>query len=228
MTGGCPAGRAPGAVREAMIDVVIVEDDRIVRDGLAELVDAEPGMRCRRRHGSVEQALAAPAAPAPDVILLDIHLPGMLGSVGVAALCARHPAAAVVMLTIHDDEDRVFESICNGARGYLLKKTPPARLIEHIREAHDGGAPMSPEIARQVIRAFRQFRPAPPQRHGLTPQEVRLLALLADGHSYQSAAAQLSISINTIRNYVRSVYDKLHVHSRSEAVARAIQSGILR
>ena len=228
MTGSCGSGRALDAVRKAVIDVAIVEDDRVVRDGLAQLVDAEPGIRCRRCHGSVEQALAAPATPAPDVILLDIHLPGMLGSVGVEALSAYYPAAAVVMLTIHDDEDKVFASICNGARGYLLKKTPPARLIEHIREAHAGGAPISPEIARQVIRAFRQFRPPPRQGYALTPQEVRLLALLADGHSYQNAAAQLSISINTIRNYVRSVYDKLHVHSKSEAVAKAIKSGILR
>lgn len=228
MTGSCAADRALAAARTAMIDVALVENDRIVRDGLAQLVDAEPGMRCRQRHGSVEQALAAPATPAPDVILLDIHLPGMLGSVGAAALCARYPAAAVVMLTIHDDEDRVFESICNGARGYLLKHTPPARLIEHIRQAHSGGAPISPEVARQVIRVFRQLRPPPRQSHALTPQEVRLLGLLADGHSYDSAAAQLSISINTIRNYVRSVYDKLHVHSKSEAVAKAIKSGILR
>lgn len=211
-----------------MIDVAIVEDDRIFRDGLAELVDAEPGMCCRRRHDSVEQALAAPSSPAPDVILLDIHLPGMLGSVGVEALCARYPDVAVLMLTIYDDEDKVFESICNGARGYLLKKTPPARLIEHLREAHHGGAPMSPEIARKVIRTFQKVKPPPRQTCALTPQEIRLLALLADGHSYQNAAGQLDISINTIRNHVRSVYDKLHVHSKSEAVAKALKSGILR
>jgi DNA-binding NarL/FixJ family response regulator len=213
---------------KVMIDVALIEDDRIFREGLAQLVDAEPGMRCRQRYGSVEQALAAPSAPAPDVILLDIHLPGMLGSVGVEALCARYPGAAILMLTIYDDEDKVFESICNGARGYVLKKTPAARLIEHIREAHDGGAPMSPEIARKVIGVFRQVKPPPRQPHALTPQEVRLLALLADGHSYQNAAGQLEISINTIRNYVRSVYDKLHVHSKSEAVAKALKSGILR
>jgi DNA-binding NarL/FixJ family response regulator len=214
-----------------VIEVALVEDDRVLRDGLAQLIDAEPGMRCRRCYGSVELALADPATGAthaPDVILLDIHLPGMLGSVGVARLCERHPRAAILMLTIYEDQDKVFESICNGACGYLLKKTPPARLMEAIREAHGGGAPMSPEIARKVVELFRELRPAPRETYSLTPQEVRLLALLADGHSYQNAAGQLGISINTVRNHVRSIYDKLHVHTKSEAVAKALKAGILR
>jgi DNA-binding NarL/FixJ family response regulator len=200
----------------------------VLRDGLAQLIDAEPGMRCRRCYGSVELALAEGATDAPDVILLDIHLPGMLGSVGVARLCERHPAAAILMLTIYEDQDKVFESICNGACGYLLKKTPPARLMDAIREAHGGGSPMSPEIARKVVMLFREVRPAPREPHSLTPQEIRLLGLLADGHSYQNAAGQLDISINTVRNHVRSIYDKLHVHTKSEAVAKALKAGILR
>jgi DNA-binding NarL/FixJ family response regulator len=210
------------------IDVAIIEDDAVLREGLAQILDAEPGMSCRLRYGSMEDALAAPTTPVPAVILLDIHLPGMLGSEGVALMCKRFPAAAVLMLTVYDEEDKVFESICNGARGYLLKRTPAARLIEHIRAAHAGGAPMSPEVAHKVLRVFRELQPAPRETHALTPQEVRLLALLADGHSYQTAAAQLDITINTIRNYVRSVYDKLHVHSKSEAVAKALKQGILR
>ena len=212
----------------AMIEVALVEDDRVLRDGLAQLIDAEPGMRCRRCYGSVELALADRAADAPDVVLLDIHLPGMLGSVGVARLCERYPGATIVMLTIYEEQDKVFESICNGACGYLLKKTPPAKLMEAIREAHDGGAPMSPGIARNVVTLFREVRPAPRESHSLTPQEVRLLALLADGHSYQNAAGQLDITINTVRNHVRSIYDKLHVHTKSEAVAKALKAGILR
>jgi DNA-binding NarL/FixJ family response regulator len=211
-----------------VIEVALVEDDRVLRDGLAHLIDGEPGLRCRRCYGSVELALAERATAAPDVILLDIHLPGMLGSVGVARLCERYPGAAVLMLTIYDDQDKVFESICNGACGYLLKKTPPARLVEAIREAHGGGAPMSPEIARKVVALFREVRPAPRATHSLTPQEIRLLGLLADGHSYLSAAGQLAITINTVRNHVRSIYDKLHVHTRSEAVAKALKAGILR
>jgi DNA-binding NarL/FixJ family response regulator len=211
-----------------MIEVAIVEDDRTVREGLAQLIDAEADMRCRQRHGSVEIALADRPGHPPDVILLDIHLPGVLGSLGVRQLRERYPRSVVLMLTIYQDEDRVFESICNGACGYLLKKTPAPRLIEHIRDAHAGGAPISPEIARSVIEAFRQLRPAAPDDHALTPQEVRLLVLLADGHSYLSAAGELAITINTVRNHIRSVYDKLHVHTRSEAVAKALKRGILR
>jgi DNA-binding NarL/FixJ family response regulator len=206
--------------------VAIVEDDRATRDGLALLIDGTPGYRCRETFRSVEEALRA-RTPAPDVVLLDIHLPGVPGSQGVKALQERHPGAVILMLTVYEEQDLVFESICNGAGGYLLKKTPPARLLEAIREAHQGGAPMSPEIARKVIHAFRRVAPAPPPEHGLTEQEVRLLALLADGTSYQGCAVALGISINTVRNHIRSVYDKLHVHSKSAAVSKALKSGLL-
>jgi len=210
-----------------MIEVALVDDDVVLRDGLAQLVDAEPDLRCLQCHGTVEAALAARPASPPDVILLDIHMPGTLGSVGVTQLCKKYPRAAVIMLTVYDEQDKVFESICNGACGYLLKKTPPARLFESIREAHAGGAPMSPEIARKVIVLFRQTR-LPELDHRLTPKELELLALLAEGHSYGNSASVLEISINTVRNHVRSIYDKLHVHTKSEAVAKALKHGILR
>jgi DNA-binding NarL/FixJ family response regulator len=210
-----------------MIEVAIVEDDRSLREGLAELIAGEPEMRCKLRYGSVEAALADRPAVAPQVILLDIHLPGILGSQGVAPLCERYPGVAVLMLTVYEEQDKVFESICNGACGYLLKKTPPAKLVEAIRDAHAGGSPISPEIARKVVALFRQVRPAPTDT-ALTAQELRLLALLADGHSYLSAAGQLDITINTVRNHVRSIYEKLHVHSKSEAVAKALKQGLLR
>jgi DNA-binding NarL/FixJ family response regulator len=210
-----------------MIDVMIVEDDQGIREGLTRLIAAEPDLACTRRHGSAERALAD-ALAAPDVILLDIHLPGMLGSTAVPKFVARYPRAAIVMLTIHDGEERVFEAICNGARGYLLKKTPPARLVAAIREADEGGAPMSPSIARLVVSAFQRVRPLPSEHAALTAQERNLLALLADGYSYLNAAGQLGISINTVRNHVRSIYDKLHVHTKSEAVAKALKGGLLR
>jgi DNA-binding NarL/FixJ family response regulator len=209
-----------------MIEVAIIDDDVALRDGVATLVDAATDMRCTQRYGSVEDALDAHADP-PDVILLDIHLPGMLGSEGVAQLCELYPHAVVLMLTIYDEQDQVFESICNGASGFLLKKTPPGKLLDAIRDAHAGGSPMSPEIARKVIQLFRRVRPAK-REGGLTAQELRLLAELADGHSYQSAAGQLGITINTVRNHVRSIYDKLHVHTKSEAVAKALKLGLLR
>ncbi len=208
------------------IRVAIVEDDRPTREGLALLIGGTPGYACVGSYFSVEEALRLIRGRAPNVLLLDIHLPGMLGSEGVKVFREKYPSIQVMMLTIYAEQDKVFESICNGACGYLLKKTPPARLLEAIREAHEGGSPMSPEIARKVVTLFRQA--APPERvDQLTPQETRLLALLAEGYSYQMSAHQLNISVNTVRNYIRSIYEKLHVHSRSEAVSKALRSRII-
>src|SRR5438128_58633 len=131
------------------------------------------------------------------------------------------------MLTVYADADKVFESVCNGAVGYLLKKTPPAKLLDAIREAATGGAPMSPEVARRVVTLFRRTGPPEPHTERLTAQEVRLLQLLADGHSYQAAGEQLDITVNTVRSYIRTVYDKLHVHSKSEAVTKALRRGLI-
>jgi DNA-binding NarL/FixJ family response regulator len=215
-----------GSMSAESLRVGIVEDDRATREGLALLIDGTPGYCCRETFRSVEEALRA-QGPAPDVVLLDIHLPGIPGSEGVKALQEKHPSAVILMLTVYEEQDLVFESICNGASGYLLKKTPPARLLEAIREAHAGGAPMSPEIARKVVHLFRRVAPPPPSDHRLTEQEVRLLALLSEGASYQGSAVALGISINTVRNYIRSVYEKLHVHSKSAAVSKALKSGLL-
>ena len=131
------------------------------------------------------------------------------------------------MLTIYAEQEKVFESICNGACGYVLKKTPPLRLLEFVREAFEGGSPMSPEIAQKVIAVFRQIAPPVRSEYQLSPQETRLLKLLCEGHSYQSAAGQLNISINTVRNHIRSIYEKLHVRSKSEAVSKALRQRII-
>ena len=209
------------------IEVALIEDDAVLAAGLRALIDGTEGYSCKHIYGSVEQALGE-LSDAPNVLLVDIHLPGMLGSEGVIPLRQRFPTTEVVMLTVYSQEDRVFESICNGASGYLLKKTPPAQLLQAIAEASQGGAPMSPEIARKVVTLFQTVRPRVDVAHDLTPQELRLLRFLAEGHSYESAAANLNVSVNTVRNYVRSVYDKLHVHSKSEAVSKALRRGILR
>jgi len=187
----------------------------------------EPHLTCIGSYRSVEEALRSRNTEQPDVLLLDIHLPGMLGSEGVRVFKEKYPALQVLMLTIYAEQDLVFESICNGACGYLLKKTPPAKLLEAIREAHAGGAPMSPEIARKVVALFQKTGPPPKLEEQLTPQEVRLLKLLADGFSYQTAADQLHISLNTVRNYIRSIYEKLHVHSKSENVSKAIRGHLI-
>jgi DNA-binding NarL/FixJ family response regulator len=212
---------------ESTLSVAIVEDDRAVREGLSLLIDGSAGYRCVGRFDSVEAALGHRGGEAPRVLLLDIHLPGMLGSEGVRPLLEKYPDVTILMLTVYEEEDRVFESLCNGACGYLLKKTPPARLLEAIREAAGGGSPMSPEIARKVVRLFQKTGPPARVENGLTSQEKRLLALLAEGRSYQAAADEMIVSINTVRNYVRSVYEKLHVHSKSEAVSKALRARLL-
>jgi DNA-binding NarL/FixJ family response regulator len=209
------------------ISVAIVEDDAALREGLSMLISGTSGYRLAGVFGSVEDALASPPASSPDVLLLDIHLPGMMGSEGVRPLRAKFPSLQVLMLTVFAEEAKVFESICNGACGYLLKKTPPARLLEAIREAHEGGSPMSPEIARKVITLFRKTHEPVQPSERLTPHEARLLKLLSEGHSYQSAGGELGITINTVRNYIRSIYEKLHVHSKSEAVSKALKSRLI-
>jgi len=209
------------------IRVAIIEDDRSTREGLGVLIDATHGYRCVGKFNSVEEALRLGAKEVPHVLLLDIHLPGMLGSEGVKRLLEKYPSVKVLMLTVYAEQEKVFESICNGACGYLLKKTPPAKLLEAISEAHEGGAPMSPEIARRVVALFQKTGPPAKLDQHLTPQEIKLLSLLSQGYSYQASANQLNISINTVRNYIRSIYDKLHVHSKSEAVSKALRSRLI-
>ena len=209
-----------------VIRVAVVEDDRETLDGLRRLIDRAAGFHCVGSFQSAEELLKRPH-DEPHVYLLDIQLPGINGAQLVSRLRERGSPAAILMLTAYADDDKVFASICNGAQGYLLKKTPPDRLLESIRDARGGGAPMSPEIARKVIDAFRDAAPRPTDTSGLKPHEVRVLALLADGYSYESAGRELKISVNTVRSYIRSIYDKLQVHSKSAAVSKALRTGIL-
>ncbi len=210
------------------IRIAVVEDNQPAQEALRMLIDGTPGYRCTGSFGSAELALDGLGSPAPDVLLLDINLPGIQGCEAARIFHERYPAMSILMLTLHDDDDMIFESLCNGASGYLLKKTPPARLLEAIREAHENGAPLSPEIAHKVVRLFRDFRPPAAKLEAeLSRLELRLLSLLAEGKSYQSAADDMRISINTVRNYIRSIYDKLHVHSKSEAVSKALKAGLI-
>ena len=217
----------PSMVSGGPIRVAIVEDDSALREGLGVLIGGTPGFRLTGAFESAERAFAPLSKDGPDVLLLDINLPGMLGSQAARVLRDQLPRTQIVMLTVYAEQDRVFESICNGACGYLLKTTPPARLLEAIREAHGGGSPMSPEIARKVVSLFRKTQSPADPGEKLTPTEVRLLKLLSEGHSYQSAGAEMRISVNTVRNYIRTVYEKLHVHSKSEAVTKALRSGLI-
>jgi DNA-binding NarL/FixJ family response regulator len=206
----------------AAIRVAIVEDERDIRESLTFLVNGTPGYSCTGSYRTMEEALDRIPHQLPDVVLSDIGLPGMSGIQGVKILKERHPNLLLLMLTVYDDDDRIFDAICAGACGYLLKKTPPARLLDSLKEAVGGGAPMSPEVARRVIALFREIRPPDRAHYELTPHETRLLKLFVEGHNYKTAATELRVSVNTVNFHVRSIYSKLQVHSRSEAVAKAL------
>jgi DNA-binding NarL/FixJ family response regulator len=210
------------------IRIAVIEDLRTLRDGYRALIDGTEGYRCTGTYRTMEEALGQIGQILPDVVLVDIGLPGMNGIDGIRVLKARWPAPVVVMLTVYNDDERIFDALCAGACGYLLKKTPPARLLEAIREATEGGAPMSPEIARKVVALFREVHPPEQVDYQLTAHETRLLKLLAEGNNYKSAASELGISINTVCFHIKQVYQKLHVHSKSEAVAKALRQRIIR
>lgn len=209
------------------IKVAIIEDQRRTRECLAAIVGGTPGCCTVGSFSSMEDALAVLERAPPDVALSDIGLPGMSGIEGVRRLKASHPATHILMLTVYDDDHHIFEAICAGASGYLLKDTPPARLIDAIKEIHAGGAPMSPDIARRVVTMFQRIAPPRNSPAGLTPRELEVLRLLADGHSYKTAADALDVSLDTLRSHIRNIYDKLHVHSKSEAVLKAFKTGLL-
>jgi DNA-binding NarL/FixJ family response regulator len=204
------------------IKVAIIEDERDICECLCLLVNGTEGYTCTGGYRSMEEALEKIPRQMPDVVLSDIGLPGMSGIDGVRILKERYPNLLLLMLTIYDDDERIFDAMCAGACGYLLKKTPPARLLESLKEAVAGGAPMSPEVARRVIALFREIRPPERADYHLTPHETRLLKLFVEGHNYKTAAAELHVSVNTVNFHVRSIYEKLQVHSRSEAVAKAL------
>ena len=209
------------------IKIAIIEDQHEIREGLRFLIHGTEGYHCTGTFESVEDALPALALDLPDLVLTDIGLPGMSGIEGMRLMKERWPELVIVALSVYDDDERIFDALCAGASGYLLKKTPPARLIECLREAMNGGAPMSPEVASRVVSLFRAIRPPDKADYQLTPHELRLLKLLVEGHSYKTAAAELRSSVNTIGFHMRNIYRKLQVHSKSEAVVKAMRHGLV-
>jgi DNA-binding NarL/FixJ family response regulator len=209
------------------IKTAIVEDMRNIREGLVTLINFTEGFKCTGAFRSMEEAIPRIKGNVPDVLLSDIGLPGMDGIEGIGILKENYPEMTVLMLTVYDDDERIFDALCAGASGYLLKRTSPAKLIENIREAVSGGAPMSPEVASRVIKLFRDIRPPERVDYDLTPHETRLLKLLVNGYNYTTAAEELGVSYNTIKFHMRHVYEKLQVHSKSEAVAKALQNRIV-
>jgi DNA-binding NarL/FixJ family response regulator len=215
-------------MENADIKTVIIEDQRDLREGLTILINFTDGFRCTGSFRSMEEALSRLRYEKPDVVLSDIGLPGMDGIEGIRRIKELHPDLTILMLSVYDDDERIFDALCAGASGYMLKQTPPLRLLESLREAVTGGAPMSPEIAMKVIRLFRDIRPPERVDYDLTPHETRLLKLLVDGHNYTTAAEELGVKYSTVKFHMQNIYDKLQVHSKSEAVAKALKNRLVK
>jgi len=218
----------PPQTSRATIRVGIVEDLDTIREGLADLVGDSPGFTCTGAWSGMEDALRDLRQRQPDVLLVDLGLPGMDGIEGIRQVRATWPKVVPVVLSVYQDDDRIFGALCAGACGYLLKKTPDLEILRRLEEAVTGGAPISPEIARQVVNLFAKFTPAPEAEHDLTPHEVRVLKLFVDGHNYRTAGQVLGVTRSTVAFHVRKIYEKLEVHSKSEAVAKALRDGLLR
>lgn len=212
-----------------MINVVIVEDNKNIREGLAALINGTEGFKCQGAYSDCESFLRDIESLKMDVVLMDIALPGMNGIEGVKKAKKINPDINILMLTIYEESEIVYEAICAGAYGYLVKKTPPSRLIDAIREVYEGGSPMSSRIARQVITSFQTFQDARTvdSQYNLSPRELEVLKHLAEGSNYQEIADELFISVDTVRHHIRNIYKKLQVHSQSEAVAKAIRKKII-
>jgi DNA-binding NarL/FixJ family response regulator len=202
------------------IKIALVEDDKKVREGLKALICGTPGFNCIAAYANAEEALEELPQQQPDVVLMDINLPGMSGIECVKTLKARQPDLQIIMLTVYEDDEQIFQSLAAGAVGYILKKTPPARLLEAIEEVHRGGSFMSSQIARRVVEVFQQKDLSAKNTAALSHRENEILSCLAKGYRYKEIADQLSLSIETVRTHIRNIYEKLHVHSRTEAVLK--------
>jgi DNA-binding NarL/FixJ family response regulator len=208
------------------ITVAIIEDEPEVRQGLSYILNNTEGYSCTDAFESFPEALKS-LKSAPAVLLSDIGLPVISGVEGVRLFKERFPQTAIIMLTVYSDDEKIFRSICNGASGYVLKKEPPARIVDAIREVHAGGSPMSSEIASRVLAAFRALAPKRSHERLLSRREEEILVELVRGNSYKSTADHLFISIHTVRFHIRSIYEKLQVHSKTEAVAKALKEGLV-
>ena len=209
--------------QDMQIKVVIVDDDEEIRASLAALIRRSPNMRLIGDYANAEIALKEIPRHAPDVVLMDINLPGMKGYECVRQLKATRPEVQFLMLTVYEDSDSLFNSLKAGASGYLLKRTASSRLLEAIRDVYSGGSPMTPQLARRVVQFFSKPAEGASSLAELTPGEREFLSQLANGYAYKEIADRMKISIDTVRSYVRTVYEKLHVHSRTEAVVKYLR-----
>jgi DNA-binding NarL/FixJ family response regulator len=208
---------------QAVVKIVIVEDETWMRENLARELNGSPGFCCVNHYRTAEEALQGIPADQPDVVLMDINLPGMDGVECIRRLRASLPEVRCLMLTVYEESEKIFNSLLAGASGYLLKRTSTAELLEAIQQVREGGAPMSSSIARKVVAYFNEMGSQKSDTAPLSPREQQVLELLAKGAAYKNIADQLSLSIETVRMNVKHIYAKLHVHSRGEAAAKYLQ-----
>jgi DNA-binding NarL/FixJ family response regulator len=191
------------------------------------LLNMAPELKCVKSYSTMEEALPRINCDEIDMVVTDIGLPGMDGIEGTRRLREKFPDLPIVVFTIHEEDDKIFRALCAGASGYLLKNTPPARIIEALKDVAGGGSPMSPNVARRVIDLFRKFSPPEKADYDLTAQETRILKMVVEGHHYKTAAYELGISTATVAFHLRNIYDKLQVHSKTEAVAKALRENLV-
>ncbi|GAB4403775.1 MAG: response regulator transcription factor [Bacteroidia bacterium] len=210
------------------IRVAIFDDQRNILDALSMLIGGTPGFEVAGTYSDASHLAQRLVSCRPDVVLMDIEMPGTDGIAATRSVRAQFPAVQIIMLTVFEDESRIFEALCAGANGYLVKSTPPARLLEAIREAAQGGAPMSPHIARKALDLFRHFAPsAPGPDYQLTPREKEVLGLLVEGLPYKLIADRLGVGYETVRSHMKHIYEKLHVASTTEAVSKALRERLI-
>lgn len=205
------------------IRIAVVEDDKTVREGLQMLLNGSPGFSCIAAYASGEEALAGIPEKMPDVVLMDINLPGINGIECILKLKEMDLPLLFIMLTVFEDADAIFRSLSAGACGYLLKHTPPAKLLEAIQDVYRGGSPMSGEIARKVVQSFQHTVEKPDTSTNLTKREEEILGLLSQGYFYKEIANSLSISVETVRTHIRNIYEKLQVRTRTEAILKYLK-----
>lgn len=210
-----------------MIRVLLFEDNPDFIDSLSELIGNSTDMELCGVHYNCKNAIKNVEYHKPDVVLMDIDMPIENGLQGLRSIRLSGNEVSILMLTVFDDNDRVFQAICNGASGYILKRTQPEKIIEAIQEAQNGGAPMTPSVAKQVLKLFAQPFQNAEDLQKLTAREHDVLSCLVRGYSYKMAASEMEISIETLRYHIKNIYNKLHVNSKSEAVAKAIQNKIV-
>ncbi|MCI0514865.1 response regulator transcription factor [candidate division KSB1 bacterium] len=209
------------------IQIAIVEDHADLRNSLKLILSASPGCTVVGAYHQCENLLAELEEITPQVIFMDIGLPGMSGIEGVRQIKSVLPETHILMLTIYEDDAQVFQAICAGAAGYLLKKSSPIDILQAIEQVMAGGVPMTPSIAQKVLKMFRNFAPRPEHYENLTSREYDVLKALVDGQDYKQIAGRYFISLDTVRNHIRHIYEKLQVHSKSEAVAKALRQHLV-